>query len=153
MRYGFVLPSGTAPQQVALAELAEKSGWDGVFAWEASFGVEPWSLLSAMAMRTSRVMLGTLLTPAPWRRPWKLASQLATLDQLSNGRAILSVGLGAIDNELGVTGEVTDKVKRAQLLDETLDIIDALLVGSLRLEAGPVGVFRVSGGPVGERVG
>ena len=79
-------------------------------------------------------MLGTLLTPAPWRRPWKLASQLATLDQLSNGRAILSVGLGAIDNELGVTGEVTDKVKRAQLLDETLDIIDALLVGDRRYD-------------------
>ena len=41
------------------------------------------------------VRLGTMLTPLPWRRPWKVASQVATLDQLSGGRAILAVGVGA----------------------------------------------------------
>ena len=74
----------------------EDFGWDGVFVWEAGYGVDAWSLLAAMAVRTGRVMLGTLLTPLPWRRPWKVASQVATLDQLSGGRAILTVGLGAI---------------------------------------------------------
>src|ERR1700677_874228 len=108
MRYGAVLPGGTAVEQLDLAVAAEQAGWDGVFVWEAAYGVEPWSLLSAMAVRTSRVRLGTMLTPLPWRRPWKVASQVATLDQLSHGRAILTVGLGALGPELPETGEVTE---------------------------------------------
>lgn len=126
VHYGFVFPGGTAPQQLELAELAERSGWDAVFVWEAAVGLDAWSLLSAMAVRTERIRLGTLLTPLPWRRPWKVAAQLATLDQLSNGRAILSVGLGAVDAMLAQTGEETDRRRRAELLDEALDIIDAV---------------------------
>src|SRR2546429_34230 len=57
-----------------------------------------------MAARTSRVRLGTMLTPLPWRRPWKVASQVATLDQLSGGRAILAVGGGALAPHLPPTG-------------------------------------------------
>src|SRR5882672_2640333 len=104
MRYGFVLPGGTALEQLELAVLADQRGWDGVFSFEIGYGVDPWTLLSAMAQRTSHVRLGTILTPLPWRRPWKLASQVATLDQVSNGRAILAVGLGATDSSLGQTG-------------------------------------------------
>src|SRR5579862_7464601 len=96
MRHGIVLPGGTAAAQLEQAVLAERSGWDGVFIWEAGYGVDPWTLLAAVAARTSRIQLGTMLTPLPWRRPWKLASQVATLDQLSGGRAILGVGLGAV---------------------------------------------------------
>src|SRR5919205_223385 len=103
MRYGFVLPGGTASEQLAQAELAEQAGWDGVFVWEAAYGVDAWSLLSAMAVRTQRVKLGTMLTPLAWRRPWKVASQAATLDSLSDGRAIISVGLGAVMTGLGNT--------------------------------------------------
>lgn len=132
MRYGIVLPGGTAGQQLELAVLAERSGWDGVFVWEAAFGVDAWSLLAAMATRTERVRLGTMLTPLPWRRPWKVASQLATLDQLSNGRAILAVGLGAVDPELGDTGEETDRRRRAAMMDEGIDMIRGLLDGRLR---------------------
>lgn len=129
MRYGFVLPGGTAVEQLEQAELAERAGWDGVFAWEAAFGVDPWALLAAAAARTSRVLLGTLLTPLPWRRPWKVASQLATLDQLSGGRAILTVGLGAVDTDLPDTGEVLDLRGRAELLDEGIDLVRTLLDG------------------------
>ena len=87
MRAGVVLPGGTANQQLEQAVAAEQAGWDGVFVWEAGYGVDAWTLLAAMAARTSRVRLGTMLTPLPWRRPWKVASQVATLDQLSAGRA------------------------------------------------------------------
>jgi alkanesulfonate monooxygenase SsuD/methylene tetrahydromethanopterin reductase-like flavin-dependent oxidoreductase (luciferase family) len=87
-----------------------------------------------MAVRTTTVRLGTLLTPLPWRRPWKVASQLLTLDQLSGGRAILSVGLGAVDPQLGGTGEVIDRRQRADLLDEGLDVIDALFDGTRRYD-------------------
>jgi hypothetical protein len=62
-------------------------------------------------------------------RPWKLASETATLDNLSNGRAILTAGLGAIDSGFTAFGEETNKVKRAQLLDEGLDIITGLWKG------------------------
>jgi luciferase-like monooxygenase len=129
MRCGVILPGGTASEQLAHAVLAEQRGWDGVFVWEAAYGVDAWSLLAAIAARTERIRLGTLLTPLPWRRPWKVASQVVTLDQLSGGRAILTVGLGAITTDLPLTGEVTDLRGRADRLDEGIDLIRALWAG------------------------
>jgi alkanesulfonate monooxygenase SsuD/methylene tetrahydromethanopterin reductase-like flavin-dependent oxidoreductase (luciferase family) len=107
MRYGFVLP-GTAAEQLEQAVLA------------------------AMATRATRVRLGTMLTPLPWRRPWKVASQAATLDQLSGGRAILSVGLGAVTTGQGNTGEETDRRARAERLDEGIDLVAGLWAGRRR---------------------
>src|SRR5688572_32619171 len=118
MKFGFVLPGGSATQQLEHAVLAERHGWDGVFVWEGAYGIDPWTLLAAVAQHTERIRLGTMLTPLPWRRPWKLASQVVTLDQLSGGRAILAIGLGAVDDALGTTGEETDRRVRAALMDE-----------------------------------
>ncbi|MHB8575598.1 MAG: LLM class flavin-dependent oxidoreductase [Dehalococcoidia bacterium] len=132
MRYGFILPGGTATEQLEQAVLAEASGWDGVFVWEAAYGVDAWTLLAAIAQRTTRVRLGTMLTPLPWRRPWKVASQAVTLDQLSGGRTILAVGLGAVDTALGQTGEETDRRPRAEMLDEGIDLIAGFWEGRLR---------------------
>jgi len=132
VRFGFVLPGGTATQQLGLAVLAEEAGWDGVFVWEAPYGVDAWTLLAAMAQTTSRIRLGTMLTPLPWRRPWKVASQAATLDQLSNGRAVLAVGLGAITTGLHRMGDPTDRRTRAEMLDEGIDLIQGLWQGQLR---------------------
>ena len=129
MRYGIVLPGGTATEQLDQAVLAEQSGWDGVFVWEAAYGVDAWSLLAAIAVKTARIRLGTMLTPLPWRRPWKVASQVATLDQLSNGRAILAVGVGAVDTDLPDTAEVTDLRERAARLGEGIDLIRTLWDG------------------------
>ncbi len=129
MRCGAVLPGGTATEQLELALLAEQAGWDGVFVWEAAYGADAWSMLAAMAVRTDVVRLGTMLTPLPWRRPWKVASQVATLDQLSGGRAILAVGVGAVDTDLPATGEVTDLRTRAARLDEGIDLIRTLWQG------------------------
>jgi alkanesulfonate monooxygenase SsuD/methylene tetrahydromethanopterin reductase-like flavin-dependent oxidoreductase (luciferase family) len=134
MNYGFVLPGGTATQQLEHAVLAEAAGWDGVFVWEAAYGVDAWTLLAAMAQRTTTLRLGTMLTPLPWRRPWKVASQAVTLDQVSNGRAILAVGLGAVDFGLGDTGEEKDRVRRAEMLDEGIDLIAAFWDGRLSFQ-------------------
>src|SRR5260370_4190896 len=82
-----------------------------------------------MAACPSGVGLGPLLTPLPWRRPWKVASQVATLDQLSAGRAILAVGVGAVDTDLPDTGEATDLRERAARLDEGIDLIRSLWQG------------------------
>ena len=129
MKYGFVLPGGNATQQLELAILADQHGWDGLFVWEAAYGVDAWTLLAAISARTERVKLGTMLTPLPWRRPWKVASQVVTLDQISNGRAILAVGLGAIDNFLGNTGEELDRKTRAAMMDEGIELIKGLWKG------------------------
>jgi hypothetical protein len=131
MRYGFVLPGGSAEEQLELAVVADQAGWDGVFVWEAAYGVDAWTLLGAMAVRTEHVRLGTMLTPLPWRRPWKVASQAVTVDHLSGGRAIVAVGLGATDAALGTTGEVVDRRERASMLDEGIEVMTALWSGEL----------------------
>jgi hypothetical protein len=80
-------------------------------------------------MVTTRIRLGTLLSPLSRMRPWKVASETATLDNLSNGRVILSVGLGATDTGFSAFGEETDRRTRAELLDESLAIITGLWAG------------------------
>jgi len=130
MRYGFVIPGGDVVELLELGEAIERAGWDGVFLAEYVYGVDPWVVLGAIAVRTERVLLGTLLTPPSRRRPWKLASELATLDRLSNGRAVVTVGLGALDTGFAAVGEETDRKLRAELMDECLDVMAALWSGS-----------------------
>ncbi len=129
MKYGFVLPYGDARTVADLAAEAEGAGWDGFFVWEPVWGIDAWVALAAAAMCTERIRLGTLLTPISRLRPWKLASETATLDNLSNGRVILSVGLGAVDTGFDSFGEETDRKTRAELLDEGLDILTGLWNG------------------------
>ncbi len=129
MRFGFVLPSGDARVAADFAHDAEKTGWDGFFVWEPVWGVDAWVALTAAAMATQRIRLGTLLSPLSRMRPWKLASESATLDNLSGGRVILSVGLGALDTGFEAFGEETDRRARAELLDEGLDILTGLWAG------------------------
>lgn len=129
MQYGFVLPSGDARTAADFAQLAEQAGWDGFFVWEPVWGIDAWICLAAAAMQTSNIRLGTLLSPLSRMRPWKVASETATLDNLSNGRVILSVGLGATDTGFSAFGEETDRRTRADLLDESLDILSGLWAG------------------------
>lgn len=134
MRYGFIIPNGDVRTLVALAGEAEEAGWDGVFYWDGIYvGPEtpvydPWVVLAAIAVRTQRVRIGAVLTPLSRRRPWKVARETVTLDHLSGGRLILPVGLGAVDS-FGKVGEATERKVRAQLLDESLDILDGLWSG------------------------
>ena len=129
MKFGFVIPLGEAREVAELARAAEKAKWDAIFVWEPVWGIDAWVSLAAAAMRTKRIRLGTMLTPVSRMRPWKLASETATLDRLSNGRVILSVGLGAMDTGFESFGEVTDRKTRAELLDEGLDILTGLWRG------------------------
>lgn len=129
MNYGFVLPFGDARLAADLAYETEQSGWDGFFVWEPVWGVDAWVSLTAAAMRTERIRLGTMITPLSRMRPWKLASETATLDHLSGGRVILSVGLGAVDTGFLSFGEITDRKTRAELLDEGLEILTGLWAG------------------------
>lgn len=139
MRYGFIIPSGDVHALVDLAHEAEVSGWDGVFypdcihievAGATGLTFDPWTVLAAVAVRTQRVRIGAMLTPVSRRRPWKLARETVTVDHLSNGRLILPVGLGALDDGgFGKVGEPTDRKLRAELLDEGLAILTGLWSG------------------------
>lgn len=129
MRYGFVVPWGDADAIGDLAAVAEEHGWDGLFVWEPVWGVDAWVALGLAAVRTSRIRLGTLLTPPSRRRPWELAGQVATVDRLSDGRVTLSVGLGAVESGFDAFGEITDRRTRAELVDECLDIVTGLWAG------------------------
>lgn len=123
MRYGFVIPGGDVDVLVEVAQEIEAAGWDGVFIADGVYGADPWVSMAAMAVKTERVLIGPLLTPPSRRRPWTLASQVATLDRLTGGRAVLPVGLGANDTGFDKVGEATDRKVKAQLLDESLEIM------------------------------
>jgi len=129
MKYGFVLPQGNARTAANFAQQAEQSGWDGFFVWEPVWGIDAWISLAAAAMATNNIRLGTMLSPLSRMRPWKIASETATLDNLSNGRVILSVGLGATNTGFEDFGEITDRKTRAELLDESLQILTGLWSG------------------------
>lgn len=129
MRYGLVVTVGTPREFADAASAAERAGWDAVFTWEAIWGQDAWMTLTAAAMVTERIRLGTLLTPLPRIRPWELAGRVATLDHLSGGRAQLAVGLGAPHpGWLAFEPDEGRKV-RAEKLDEGLAVYDGLMRG------------------------
>lgn len=130
MKCGFVLPRGDARTAAEFASEAEKAGWDGFFCWEPVWGDDAWVALTAAAMVTERIRLGTMLTPVSRMRPWKLASETASVDNLSKGRVILAVGLGAIDSGFEAFGEETQRKLRAERLDEGLEILTRLWAGN-----------------------
>lgn len=129
MKYGFVIPWADADEVAELAVTAEEFGWDGIFVWEPVWGVDPWISLALAAVRTSKIRVGTMLTAPSRRRPWELASQVATVDRLSDGRVTLSVGLGAPESGLEAFGEECGRRERAQLMDECLEIACGLWRG------------------------
>jgi alkanesulfonate monooxygenase SsuD/methylene tetrahydromethanopterin reductase-like flavin-dependent oxidoreductase (luciferase family) len=74
-----------------------------------------------------------MVTPLARRRPVKVARETATLDRLSGGRLTLGVGLGSDEfgDEYTITGEELDGRRRAQMLDEALEILQAAWSGEL----------------------
>ncbi|MEV0264709.1 LLM class flavin-dependent oxidoreductase [Streptomyces sp. NPDC050617] len=127
------------PRTVAkVASAAEQAGWDGLFVWDhvlhryhgkRPFG-DPWMLLTAAALATSRLRLGTLVTPVPRRRPQQLARQIATLDAVSGGRVTFGAGLGGpVEDEYESFGDTADLKVLAERLDEGLDLLQRFWSG------------------------
>ena len=127
MKFGIALPYTNARTVAKLSQLAEESGWDGVFLGDAIWCEDPMIALAAAAMVTTHVRLGTMITPVPLRIPWKLASESLALDHLSDGRLVLGLGAGAVwMGWQAFPDEVTDNKSRAEMLDETIDILTLL---------------------------
>ena len=94
MKFGMnVPPFGDFANPLALAELArqaEDAGWDGFFIWDhvmfdPTFHpiADSWVGLTAVALYTSHIRLGTMITPLARRRPWMVAREAVSLDIVS----------------------------------------------------------------------
>lgn len=127
LKFGLALPYNAARLVAQLSKLAEETGWDGVFLGDYIWCEDPMIALAAAAMTTSRIRLGTMVIPAPLRHPWKIASESVALDRLSDGRLILGLATGATwMGWQSFPDVVTETRARAEMLDETIDILTLL---------------------------
>lgn len=105
-RIGYLLPTrerimagrNETASLLALAERAEGLGFDSIWIGDSLTARprhEPMALLAAVAARTTRVQMGTAVMLPALRNPVLLAHQVATIDQISEGRLILGVGIAS----------------------------------------------------------
>ena len=152
-------------RMVERASLAEANGYSAVWVADERFYREVYSCLGQLAAHTSRVMLGPCVTDPFSRHPALTAMAIATLDEISGGRAILGIGAGISGfAELGI-----ERRKPARAIREAIEVIRALLRGETvelrgdviafnhgRLSFAPlrpeVPIYVASNGPIGQRV-
>lgn len=132
---GTSLPSWADVRAYAIE--AEAAGLDSVWMFDHFFYrrddgtiqnmYEAWTVLSALASVTDRILLGSLVMCATFRNPGLLAKMAATLDEVSGGRLMLGIGAGWYDEEYEAFGYPTDR--RGSRYEETLSIVRRLLDG------------------------
>ncbi|HEU0113767.1 MAG TPA: LLM class flavin-dependent oxidoreductase [Thermomicrobiales bacterium] len=128
VRWGVQLVLG----ETGLATLLERGrlidslGLDGVYIFDhPSLQADPWSCLSALAAVTGRVTLGSVVNCAGYRHPAMLARLAADVDNLSQGRLLLGVGIGWLEPEFRAFGvPFTPPADRYAALEEALAIVE-----------------------------
>lgn len=124
-------------QQLAVAQLAEKLGFDGFFRSDHYLRMgagdplpgptDSWVTLGAIARETSTIRLGTLVASATFRLPGQLAVAVAQIDDMSNGRIELGLGAGWFDDEHTAYGIPFPTLgQRFDILEEQLEIITGM---------------------------
>ncbi|HXG18857.1 MAG TPA: LLM class F420-dependent oxidoreductase [Methylomirabilota bacterium] len=147
MDYGVVLPhfgsfarEDVVTRVIAAAEAAEALGYSTVWVidhlifparLEGGYAfnpldpiLEPMTVLAALAMKTTRVKLGTAVLILPYRHPLYTGKVLATIDVLSGGRLVVGVGAGWLEQEFTALGQTI--TERGSRTNETIDILKAL---------------------------
>ena len=128
----------------AAAEAAERAGFDAVSVMDHVHQIPPYMartdpipeayvLLGALAARTSRIQLGTLVTAVTYRNPALLAKMVTTLDLVSGGRAFLGIGASWHEDEYRAYGfgEALLPIReRLDRLEEALEVCKAMLAGT-----------------------
>jgi F420-dependent oxidoreductase-like protein len=134
------LPYATA---LALTRTAESLGFDAALLAEhyypsgvferypgglgAHMAADAWVYLAALARETSRIRLGTLVSPVTFRHPAILAKMAATLDHVSDGRAELGMGAGWLESEHAAYGiDFGEPKERVDVLEEQLQVVTGL---------------------------
>jgi len=133
-----VAPEGIFEHTAGLAQAAEAAGFDQVTVMDHFYQIqtvgaetepmlEAWTTLGALAARTSRIRLGTLVTGVTYRNPAMLAKIATTLDVISGGRAVLGIGAAWNEDEhIGYGFGFPPVRERMDRLEEALQIIKAL---------------------------
>lgn len=126
MKPGMLMVGNAPPaRMVEVARLAEQSGFGMICFADERFYREVYTSLAVLAASTSTIQLGTCVTDPYSRHPAMTAAAIATLDELSNGRAFLGFGAGLSGfSEMGV-----DRRKPVLAMREAITIIRALLKG------------------------
>jgi alkanesulfonate monooxygenase SsuD/methylene tetrahydromethanopterin reductase-like flavin-dependent oxidoreductase (luciferase family) len=147
LRYGLSVYNfgdfADARRMADLALAAEAAGWDALLVWDHlafTWGPpsgDPWTLITACALATDRLLVGTDVSVIARERPLPFANRVATVDRLSGGRVILGVGIGGAPDEYRKAGEPVDQRERAALADEVLEVVEQLLVGETVRHPGP----------------
>jgi F420-dependent oxidoreductase-like protein len=127
----------TWEQWLALSEACERLGFEGLFTSDHYFSVmgaagrgasDAWTALSALAARTERLRLGTLVSPVTFRLPTVLAKVATTVDHISGGRVEIGMGAGWWEEEHRTHGiPFPPTNERMQMLEEQLEIVHGLL--------------------------
>ena len=117
---------------MALAAATEDSGLEGLFrsdhylsiGGEGRSSLDAWTTLAGLAVRTERIQLGTMVSPATFRHPAVLAKSVVTVDHISNGRAELGIGAGWYEDEHRAYGfPFADTKTRMAVLEEQIEIV------------------------------
>lgn len=124
----------------ALVDAAESTGWDGVYVYDHFMPngpdehalpgpvLEAWTTLTALAVRTNRLRLGTLVLGNLYRHPPVVAKMAATLDHISGGRLVLGLGAGWQVNEHAAYGiELPPPGERIDRFEEACEVIISML--------------------------
>jgi F420-dependent oxidoreductase-like protein len=132
-------PNGGASyaQILALAQAAEDSGFDAFFRSDHYLGVgdddvnykptDSWTTLAGLAVQTGRVRIGTLVNASTFRLPGQLAVEVATVDQMSGGRAELGIGAAWYEREHQYFGIPFPRLaERFERLEEQLAILTGI---------------------------
>src|SRR5881628_807885 len=154
VRFGVTLPQikrTWAEARVAAIEF-DQLGFHSVWVCDHLYGVplptlpilEAWTELAAVAAITTRVELGTLVTPPFFRNPAVLAKQVATVDQIAGGRTIVGLGAGWFATEFEAYGcpfpaAVADRLRA---LEESATVMKRMWAENGVSFAGQASVYR-----------
>ena len=165
MKAGLLLLPHDAPGRlVQLARLAEDAGYDHFWLADERFFREVYASLTACALATRRLLLGPCVTDPYSRHPALTAMAIATLDDVSGGRAALGLGAGISGfAELGIArahaaaaiGEAVTLVRRLLRKETVTQVGKVVSIHEGRLDFTPlrpdVSVYVASNGPLGQR--
>lgn len=127
-----------------LASLAEDSGYSELWYTDIRFDIDAYMNLALAAKQTSRILLGPGVSDPYSRHPAMIATAMATLDEMSNGRAQVGLGSGAGDGlaKMGLTQE-----KPVRGVREAIEIMRLVFKGEPATYEGEL--FQVKGGKLG----